>query len=193
MTSSRLKSKREQRKAFVLLKRMCRAHARLPSSYVIEGGIECEGSHACALGGAADVWKGRYCGKLVAIKSLRICRPQGGTEDGVGNGDKKVDKDMRRLMQVRLLMLLLSKTRKVDECVTEVLPRSCDLETTFPPEPPSIPWRQQDIVPPRDGIRMDESWDNPSIRERERGDKSAETGTHSGPPTTSSDSLDIAP
>jgi len=90
---------------------MCRAHAKLPSSYVIEGGIEREGSHACALGGAADVWKGRYYGKLVAIKSLRICRPQGETENGVGNGDKKVDKDMRRVMQVRLLILLLSETR----------------------------------------------------------------------------------
>jgi len=89
---------------------MCRAHAKLPSSYVIEGGIEREGSHACALGGAADVWKGRYYGKLVAIKSLRICRPQGEAEDDAGKGDKKVDKDMRRLMQVQLLISLLSKS-----------------------------------------------------------------------------------
>ena len=111
VTSSKLKTKREQRKAFVLLKRMCRAHANLPSSYVIEGGIEREGSHACAGGGAADVWKGRYYGKLIAIKSLRIYRPQGETEDGVGNGDK-VDRDMRRLMQVGLFMLCCPKPRR---------------------------------------------------------------------------------
>lgn len=101
MTSSKLKTKREQRKSFVLLKRMCRAHARLPSSYVIEKGIEAEGSRACALGGAADVWKGRYDGKLVAIKSLRICWQQGEIEDDTGMGDKKVDRVMRRLKQVR--------------------------------------------------------------------------------------------
>ena len=141
MASSKLKTKREQRKAFVLLKRMCRAHAKLPSSYVIESGIEREGSHACALGGAADVWKGRYYGKLVAIKSLRICRPQGETEEDAGKDDKKVDKDMRRLMQVRSLKSLLPVTGKVDERPIEILPRSCHLETTFPPQPPSIPRR----------------------------------------------------
>ena len=82
----------------------------LPSSYVIEGGIEREGSHACALGGAADVWMGRYYGKLVAIKSLRICRPQGEMEGDAGNGDKKVDKDMRRLMQVCSALSILFQT-----------------------------------------------------------------------------------
>ena len=109
MSSSKLKSKRERRKAFVLLKRMCRAHAKLPSSYVIEGGLEREGSHACALGGAADVWKGRYCGKLVAIKSLRICCPQGNGEGNAGNGIRNVDQGVRRLKQVRSLIPLLSQ------------------------------------------------------------------------------------
>ena len=103
MTSSKLKTKREQRKTFVLLKRMCRAHARLPSSYVIEYGIELEGSRPCALGGAADVWKGRYDGKLVAIKSLRICWQQGEVEDDAG----RVDREMRRLKQVRWIVPLL--------------------------------------------------------------------------------------
>ena len=108
MTSSKLKTKREQRKSFVLLKSMSRAHARLPSSYVIEDGIEAEGSRACALGGAADVWKGRYDGKLVAIKSLRICWQQGDVEDDTGKGDKKVDREMRRLKQVWWIVPLSS-------------------------------------------------------------------------------------
>ena len=72
---------------------------------MIEEGIETEGSHACAFGGAADVWKGRHNGKPVAIKSLRICWPQGKVEDA-GEGGKKVDREMQRLKQVRLLIPL---------------------------------------------------------------------------------------
>lgn len=102
MASSKLKTKREQRKSFILLKRMCRAHAKLPSSYVIKDGIKVDGTRARAFGGAADVWKGRYDGKLVAIKSLRICWPQGMMEDDTGESDKKVDREMRRLKEVRL-------------------------------------------------------------------------------------------
>jgi len=83
---------------------MCRAYARLPSSYVIEDGIEPEGSRACAFGGAADVWKGRYDGKLVAIKSLRICWHQGEVESDTEMGNKKVDWEMRRLKQVRWIL-----------------------------------------------------------------------------------------
>lgn len=107
VASSKLKTGRERRKSFVLLKRMCRAHAKLPSSYMIEDGIETEGSHPCAFGGAADVWKGRYDGRLVAIKSLRIYWPQREVEHGTGKGDKKVDQEIRRLKQVRLFMPLL--------------------------------------------------------------------------------------
>ena len=74
---------------------------------MIEDGIEAEGSHPCAFGGAADVWKGRYDGRLVAIKSLRICWPQREVEHSTGKGDKKVDQEIRRLKQVRLLLPLL--------------------------------------------------------------------------------------
>lgn len=107
MNSSKLKTKKDRRKAFVLLKRMCRTHAKLPSTYVIEEGIKAEGSHPYAFGGAADVWKGRHDGKLVAIKSLRICWSQGEMGDGVGIGGRKVDLEMRRLKQVRLPLTLL--------------------------------------------------------------------------------------
>ena len=100
--SSKLETKREQRKSFVLLKRMCRAHSKLPSSYVIEDGIVTEGSRACAFGGVADVWKGRYNGKLVAIKALRIRWSQ--VEEDAGQGGKWVDQGMRRLKQVRPLI-----------------------------------------------------------------------------------------
>ena len=108
VNSSKLKTKKDQRKAFVLLKRLCRAHARLPSSYVIEEGIETEGSRAYAFGGAADVWMGRYDGKLVAIKSLRICWPQGDMSNDVVIGGGRIDPEMRRLKQVRLPFTLSS-------------------------------------------------------------------------------------
>ena len=104
MVSSKFETKREQRKSFVLLKRMCRAHSRLPSSYVIEDGIVTEGSRACAFGGVADVWKGRYDGRLVAIKVLRIRWSQGDGEEDAGQGGKWVDQGMRRLKQVRPLI-----------------------------------------------------------------------------------------
>jgi len=152
VTSSKLRTKREQRKAFVLLKRMCRVYARLPSSYVIEGGIECEGSLACAAGGAADVWKGRYNGKLVAIKSLRICWPQGEAENYAGKSNLRVDRGVRKLKQVRLLIPLLSQTQKVDEHGIEILSRSSHLEAAFPPKPPPVPRCQRDPVPPCHGI-----------------------------------------
>ena len=97
------------------------------------------GSRAAALGGAADVWKGRYESKLVAIKSLRIRWSQTEAEDDAGKGIKKVDREMQRLKQVRLLIPLLSQTRGIDERATEILPRSSHLEATFPPKPPPVP------------------------------------------------------
>ena len=69
---------------------------------MIEEGIKIEGSHAYALGGAADVWKGRYNGNLVAIKSLRIRWSQGEMNDDAVNGSRRVDPKMRKLKQVRL-------------------------------------------------------------------------------------------
>lgn len=107
VNGSKLKTKKDQRKAFVLLKRLCRAHAKLPSSYVIKEGIKPEGTRAYAFGGAADVWKGRHDGNLVAIKSLRICWSQGETDDDVVKGNKRMDPEMRRLKQVRFSLTYL--------------------------------------------------------------------------------------
>ena len=70
---------------------------------MVEEGIETEGSRACAFGGAADVWKGWYNGTPVAIKSLRICWPQG----TAGEGAKGVDRGTLKSKQVRLLTPLV--------------------------------------------------------------------------------------
>ena len=74
---------------------------------MIEEGIETKGSPTYAFGGAANVWKGRYDGKFVAIKSLRICWSQGEMGDDVVKGGKKVDLEMRRLKQVRFPLTLV--------------------------------------------------------------------------------------
>ena len=120
MNTSKLKTKKEQRKAFVLLKRLCRAHAKLPSSYVIEDGIKTEGSHAYAFGGAADVWKGQYNGKLVAIKSLRICWSQGEMGGDLVKGGKNIDPEMRKSKQVQSPLTLVFQVSKTDR-VIEIL------------------------------------------------------------------------
>ena len=70
----------------------------LPSSYVIEDGIIIDGSRAHALSNTADVWKGHYNGKPVAIKSLRVY----GSRNNAGEGDREIDRKMLRLKQVRL-------------------------------------------------------------------------------------------
>lgn len=67
-------------------------YASLPSSYVIEEGIEREGSDVHAFGGASDVWKGRCNGMPVALKSLRVRWPQSNSE--------AVRPEMRKLKQV---------------------------------------------------------------------------------------------
>ena len=98
-----------QKKAFILLKKMCKTYGRFPSSLVIMNGIELEGSYACAGGGASDVWKARYGGRFVAVKSMRIFLPQG---DGKGS---HIDRAMQKLKQVRLILSILLSVCETDQ------------------------------------------------------------------------------
>lgn len=56
----------------MVLKRMCREHKRLPSSYIITDALERTGGFPYRGGGSADVWRGVYRAQGVAIKVLRI-------------------------------------------------------------------------------------------------------------------------
>ena len=57
---------------FVVLRKMCREHKSLPSSYVITGELKKIGELPFGGGGYASVWCGVYRGSKVAIKVLHV-------------------------------------------------------------------------------------------------------------------------
>jgi len=61
----------EKQAFFVTLRRLAGIHGRLPDSMMITGKIEVEDEIA-ASGGFADVRIGRYMGRLVAVKNMRL-------------------------------------------------------------------------------------------------------------------------
>jgi len=56
----------------MILRKMCREHKRLPSSYVITDNLNRIGEYPYGGGGSADVWRGVYRDAMVAIKVVRI-------------------------------------------------------------------------------------------------------------------------
>jgi len=56
----------------MVLRKMCREHKSLPSSYAITNELERIGELPFGSGGNADVWSGLYRGSKVAIKVLRV-------------------------------------------------------------------------------------------------------------------------
>ena len=57
----------------MMLRKMCREHRMLPTSYVITNKLNRIGELPSGSGGNADVWCGVYQGSKVAIKVLRVC------------------------------------------------------------------------------------------------------------------------
>ena len=55
-----------------MLRKMCREHKSLPSSYVIAGELKKIGEPPSGSGGYANVWCGMYRGSKVAIKVLHV-------------------------------------------------------------------------------------------------------------------------
>jgi len=56
----------------MMLRKMCREHRLLPSSYAITDELWRVGEIPYGRGGYADVWRGVYRGFEVAIKVLRV-------------------------------------------------------------------------------------------------------------------------
>ena len=56
----------------MVLRKMCREHKSLPSSYAITNELKRTGELPLGSGGNADVWCGLYRGSKVAIKVLRV-------------------------------------------------------------------------------------------------------------------------
>jgi len=54
-----------------MLRKMCREHKLLPSSYAITDEVKRIGESPSGGGGSADVWRGVYRGSKVAVKVLR--------------------------------------------------------------------------------------------------------------------------
>jgi len=56
----------------MVLRKMCREHKLLPTSYTIASGLKRVGELPSVGGGNADVWRGVYHSSKVAIKVLRV-------------------------------------------------------------------------------------------------------------------------
>jgi len=54
------------------LRKHLRHKMMLPSSHMLSNGLDKSGNTPVASGGFADVWKGSYYDRIVAIKALRI-------------------------------------------------------------------------------------------------------------------------
>ena len=61
-----------QKRVFMVFRKMCLVHGRLPHSYTTTDELRRVGEHPCGRGGNADVWRGTYQGYEVAIKVLRV-------------------------------------------------------------------------------------------------------------------------
>ena len=55
-----------------MLRKMCREHKLLPSSYITTDEVKTIGESPSGRGGNADVWRGVYLGSKVAVKVLRV-------------------------------------------------------------------------------------------------------------------------
>lgn len=54
------------------LRKICAHTGILPSSCTLSEGLKCESTEALMSGGFADIWRGSYLEKVVALKVLRI-------------------------------------------------------------------------------------------------------------------------
>jgi len=61
-----------QKRSSMVLRKMCRKHGLLPSSWTIQGGLRRIDERPCGKGATADVWFGVYMGSKVAVKVLRV-------------------------------------------------------------------------------------------------------------------------
>ena len=75
---------------------MSKVHGRWPSSFAIRDVIELEIEDPYARGGRGCIYKARYNGGSVAVKTMRVFRPQ-----------DDIDRGIERLKQVRSHVSLL--------------------------------------------------------------------------------------
>jgi hypothetical protein len=54
------------------MRKLCEECGTLPTSHILTDSLEMIGDKPHRLGGIADVWRGRFKGRDVAVKALRV-------------------------------------------------------------------------------------------------------------------------
>jgi len=145
----------------MVLRKMCREHRRLPSSYTTADDLRRIEGLPCEEGGNADVWRGVYQGSTVAIKVLRA--------------NSRVD--LVNLERVRPFTRI-QKPICADESGIEILLRSGPVEAVQAPEPVTVDGCENDFTNPDDGFRVDGARYHHGLYHHTSGDKSAKTGEY---------------
>jgi hypothetical protein len=141
------------------LYRMCGHHALLPRTLKIPVCYDRTGT-ALYRGGFADVWKGQYCGRDVAVKVIRTYS----------------NDDLQRVIGVGYWSCSLSACLRVDPTIVEVLQGGCDVEDTPTSEHPAAD-RSDDVRDSVcDGIRLDGQRKHQQLCEGAPGCESVGTG-----------------
>jgi len=145
----------------MVLRKMCREHKSLPSSYTITDELERIGDLPSGSGGNADVWSGLYQGSKVAIKVLRVY--------------SRVD--LAGMEKVRLSApFFVPNLSSADEGGIELLSRSGSMEATQTPEHPTIGGGDKIFGHlDDDGFRVDGERYNHELSHRIPPDQSTET------------------
>ena len=150
----------------MMLRKMCREHKSLPSSYAITNELERIGELPSGSGGNADVWSGLYQGSKVAIKVLRVY--------------SRVD--LSGIEKVRSSVPFFVPYQKnpssTDEGGIELLSRSGSMEATQTPEHFTIGRGDKIFGHLDDGFRVDGERYNHELCHRIPPDQSTETGEH---------------
>jgi hypothetical protein len=119
------------------LRRLCGRSGKLPTSCVLADDLEKVGSEARTSGGFADIWLGKFKGRTVALKVLRVY----GTDN-----IKTVKKVRKGDVDVPAIPLLV---------IAALLQRSCSLETAVAPEHHPFYGCIYNTLPVVYGVRMD--------------------------------------
>jgi len=109
-----------RKKCLKLSYRMCGQHAFLPKAMKIHAEYDRTG-FALYRGGSADVWKGIYCGRDVAVKVIRTYS----------------DSDPRRIIGVGYMLCILSRVDALTRACIEVLQGGRDMENPSTSERPT--------------------------------------------------------
>ena len=124
----------------------CGRHALLPKSLQISLSYN-RSDHPLYRGGYADVWKGKYQGRHVAVKVL-----------GVSSGS-----DFDHIMSVGSYEALKGCANPLTSTIVEILQGGCDMEGSSPSKRATFVGGDNGHSPLRDGIGVDGQWEHQRV------------------------------